>query len=683
MSFLRQLAVAAALLVPLLVPGAAEAADGPTWGIVGAVAHHSETAVACSTARTCWAVEGDRLISTYDGGADWTDRTADVPAEVADLADVACARRGPCYAAAATRPDGSEVLVLDGSSVSVSALPGSAGSLAAISCPGPQRCVTIDEQSSYTTVDGGASWTTQRFAGFEPGYPSVACSPGTRSCWTGNSQLLHSTDLGATWSPAPSPSFAVDAIDCPDTQTCVFTGVHGDQYQPTAMRTTDDGAHFTLSRLPSRGTWDGLSCGSATSCQTVNLGGQTNNVIVVAQTTDGTTWTAVDHPDVPPAFGDAVFCVSASRCLVLGNGTSLITTDAGATWQIVGLPYGFGDEPPSIKEGIPGNVLTVLDCPSNAQCLAIGTDVFERPRAAVSANGGRTWSEYPFPASAGVITDAQCTSSTNCVAIGGSGGAADSETLQAFRSSDGGRSWQPGTISGPGELGDLDCRGAMFCVAIGGNADKPTHPVVRVTRDGGATWSSAPLPKNSGPLSSVACTADSCALFSVGQFRGSRFISSRAWTSDAQVSVWTARPLPRTPYGKYVADVDCTADACLAVGEHGVSDFHDEDDLVLISCDGGKTWTTHADLLGSVAHPTRASCGTADRCALTIRDTEFGQPETFTTTDGGLSWTRDELPSYIPYYQPSDITCTATRCLAPATGRLDDLLVVARRFSST
>ena len=339
----------------------------------------------------------------------------------------------------------------------------------------------------------------------------------------------------------------LDSVSCPSTRDCAAIS-----FGPklAAYFTTDGGSSWSRSQLPASvvGTLVPVSCASTSDC--VVVGGR-NPFGVAAYTTDGgSSWSL---GKLPPGFLvlQSVSCPSTSDCVSggvrtvgkrLANGladnvaASVYTTDGGSSWSLGTLPAGWFD-------------FSSVSCPSTSDCVALGGSGNHKGNAmaaAFSTDGGRTWSESALPAGLSELTvtgadgSVACPSTRDCIAVVNQygSGAAYNDVGVAF-TTDGGSSWSEGTLPlGVVELDGVSCLSSTDCVAVGAAGAATTQVAAALfTTDGGSSWSAGTLPAGLDPFASVSCPSTShCA--AVG-FRGSGSMGiTAAFTTDGGTS-WT------------------------------------------------------------------------------------------------------------------------------------------------
>jgi photosystem II stability/assembly factor-like uncharacterized protein len=316
-------------------------------------------------------------------------------------------------------------------------------------------------------------------------------------------------------------------LDCPTTSICYMSpnGSVPVNQQGRLEKSTDGGATWQpTAQLPGDSEGPMLtdsSCSSAEVCAVLAEGSATAVTDFAFTTDGGAQWNDVRVP-LPRAMAGAslgaVSCVDASRCMVYvaagssgsnapSFGTFLSTTDGGASWSTAS----------SVPSTASGSIWE-LRCATDGSCLAItvpgsaaapGDDDLSL-EVLRSTDFGATWTVTPAPASIrpgpGVLL-VSCGDTLHCLAAYPSAtpGAA---AIELASTSDGGATWN--IAPAPASWGTIavavscdasdDCwvssssygvnKSGGTAVAQAGYSD----PVVEVSHDGGATWSSIGVP---------------------------------------------------------------------------------------------------------------------------------------------------------------------------------------------
>ena len=226
----------------------------------------------------------------------------------------------------------------------------------------------------------------QNLSGPPPG--SLDC-PAVRDCYvlsghypnaSANASLSDSfyasNDVGASWSVFPMPGgfLATSALSCGAATTCAVAGT--DHGQPVLVTTNDGGHRFTIDPLPGGvGTASALSCPTAEVCNAlVSTGVDANNAPLDATflTTSNGGSTFSDHRIATGESMTMLSCASTETCTAAGTsdaegvndwtaGVAAVTKDGGQTWSVTPLPAGFG-----------ASYLSQLSCADANHCALTG-----------------------------------------------------------------------------------------------------------------------------------------------------------------------------------------------------------------------------------------------------------------------------------------------------------------------
>lgn len=304
--------------------------------------------------------------------------------------------------------------------------------------------------------------------------------------------MLSTSDGGTTWSDltAPPGLSLADSLACISSVRCLVTG-----YVTTGglgiYLTTDGGQSWIqASGVASSDSTniEGITCPSTSQCWAVGYDTTSGQTLILQSSDAGATWeisTSVSLLSLQPfIFGGGISCVSASECTVVGVGTvgnnqsnavSMTTKDGGAIWTSA-----------TMSAGVSGQVLspTSIQCTSTTNCTAVGFSVnanFQSfaPLAWYSTDAGATWSEvYPPGATAAfsVLTSVSCPTASSCFAVGfnitdssNNSGVPVGATVVA--TTDGGATWSKQAIASPQDqllaLVGVSCVSVTSCEAGG------------------------------------------------------------------------------------------------------------------------------------------------------------------------------------------------------------------------
>jgi len=318
----------------------------------------------------------------------------------------------------------------------------------------------------------------------------------------------------------------------------------------------------------------------------------------------GSPWSGSLVPLAPPTPVNslvAVTCVTASKCWAVGstvgsggapNGAALIaTTNGGASWT---------------NQPIPATAayLSAVACSTPLQCVAVGEGQGNQGVAIATNNGGTTWTQASVPAGIGDVTTVTCRSDRRCMAIGSL-----STGDAGLASTSAGVTWsQTGTLSG-GTAGasGVSCVDDQHCWVTGHTVVGAVQVAgaVVATSNGGASWSTLPIPPGSGSLNSVSCV----------QGPADQAGSAPGGTAGGQVTVppapGSAAPTTTSPPAVGLAGVRCVVVGTTANTPNVARIGHG---LVFTTANGGATWASQP-APASVAAFFGVSCIGVDTCA--------------------------------------------------------------------
>lgn len=187
-------------------------------------------------------------------------------------------------------------------------------------------------------------------------------------------------------------------------------------------------------------------------------------------------------------FGIA--CSSPRRCVVVGTGAVLTSTDGGTTWH---------------KHTVPGSKpLDYVSCPGAMDCVAEGNVTSAVPKntaAAIltSSTGGVTWHiRVKKVPSVTALNGVSCSGVSVCISVASAyGHLAKPGTSGRYgvveTTTNGGRSWTQTKFFSVEALFGVSCTaGTNNCIAVG--ETNQSSAVILRTVDDGIAWASEPLP---------------------------------------------------------------------------------------------------------------------------------------------------------------------------------------------
>lgn len=340
-----------------------------------------------------------------------------------------------------------------------------------------------------------------------------------------------------------------------------------------------------------------------------------------------------------------------------------VSTDDGTTWSSLPAPNGL----------LP---TTPLEC-SGAQWCAAGGTYNGQPVLAVTRNGGHSFTVDPLPTGVGTLRSLTCPSTGVCMGLVTTSPATRQPVDATFLvTDDGGTSFDNEPILAGDSMVDLACTSTTDCTAVGTTDASLNDPigvgVSAVTSDQGRTWTPGAFPAGFGIreiTTSLAC-ADARHCFVTGSIP----IPNQNLPQCAS-GPQTLPPPPPSTHGlpamspqvasisKAEAKLAAAAAAQEYVTTHVVSCTNSRVTQVgdvASSSDGGLTWTPEV-LPSDVPSPNLdgLTCPTATECWASGseevpekigKSTGGGSPVLLGTTDGGSSWSKVmfSVPSTAP-----------------------------------
>jgi photosystem II stability/assembly factor-like uncharacterized protein len=242
---------------------------------------------------------------------------------------------------------------------------GAVPGVSAMACPSASTCLAIANgfgpAAAYVTTDGGQTWATEQLpAGFVP--RNLQCSSPTNCVVTGLTQspggvqntpegtVLHTTDGGGTWTTASLPSGLglPSTVSCPTSTDCLATFLVAGGQTSEVLASTDSGA--TWASVPTSGLPGGvalsIACSTATQCWAagvtdaeVSAEGMTIEAgatpWLASTSNEGKTWQSLAAPDGVSLVA-SLSCPSVAKCYAL----ALAKPTGAAFASVVLLSYG-------------------------------------------------------------------------------------------------------------------------------------------------------------------------------------------------------------------------------------------------------------------------------------------------------------------------------------------------------
>ena len=325
-----------------------------------------------------------------------------------------------------------------------------------------------------------------------------------------------------------------------------------------------------------------------------------------------------------------------------------------------------------------------LTCPTTSVCYVMSGH-YKTPYAGApllgvslyaSSDGGQIWTPHPMPDGFTPTSQIACGSASNCAA----GGTHSGQPVLAA-TNDGGETWGLAPLPrGVGHLDTLSCPSTNFCAGLVANSkvlSKATDATFLFTTDGGKTFTDEPLVSGDS-MQSLSCSSDqNCTAIGwrddiggPGNFAAG--VSAR--TTDGGAN-WSPGTIPDGLGVDGISTLSCAdAQHCWMTGLIALPSQNPP------QCAGksfpvppGTTTPTT-----SVQSPAVAAVAQAESAATAKEfQEEAGSPQfgcsfpgwpliigaLASTSDGGLSWTPDSMPSDVPQPLFEDLSCpTDSQC---------------------
>jgi hypothetical protein len=611
---------------------------------------------------------GDALLTTTDAGAHWS--LAQPPADIGAFVRISCfgddclATSGP-HVFGATQPSGAASSTDGGRrwTVDTSIRGSGQGFWSTVDCPTASTCYLLDEGlGSYTaggiekTTDLGTSFSTEHIAGAGAGnvrdLVEMACASAT-SCAglavssSGASEEVWTANGGADWAVAGLPggsNASLESITCVAATTdCMAVGSDGSA--AVGFTSANGGRTWRAAgSLGFSGDASGVDCSGSSSCVAVGYEGDgTSDDGVVASTADfGKKWEASARGEDSGTLFD-VACPSARLCIAdrsprafsppgpAGGTGWLVTRNGGVKWASADVPLGIAE-------------LSDVSCVTSSQCTAVGGTGGPKDEGVIvaTADGGSKWGISDYVPGLQSLTSVSCPSAAVCVAAGtfnwGTG------HLIAY-TKDGGSHWA--TVKPPAGVNTLlavSCPTPAICEALGRTPPSGRSVLLRST-DGGASWVESKAPDGLAYGFDLSCpSAEDCYLV------GDRSKGGAIYATTDGADKWVRLPVPAAD--SVVQSVSCPSlEVCYAASYSDVA----------VTADGGSHWTNEALPPVPSFPPEMISCASTSSCAgVTMGNGPISPGVAFATTTAGKTWYNPALPADVGFLL--GISCVSTEC---------------------
>ena len=339
--------------------------------------------------------------------------------------------------------------------------------------------------------------------------------------------------------------------------------------------------------------------------------------ITVPATVSASNWTIGSTPTVTDGILNGVSCVNATFCVSVGQQgtgpTPLLEEWNGSSWTVMAAPTVSGP-----------SALFAVSCTSTTQCVAVGG---VGDNALAEQWNGSAWKIVSSPPVAGAdsseLAGVSCTSATACVAVGQAffGGGVYAPVAMRWDGTTWSLQTTPALSGSGGFLNAVSCTSATMCMAVG------TLDSASLTEQwNGTAWtvvpSASPAGQSSVYLNGVSCIGPSWCMAAGEGYAGTYQTLTQVWNGTA----WTVVPSPNAgSASNHLSGIDCFSQtSCSAVGNSSPS----SGDLAESLTWNGRAWvvaTTPSQPGASDTDTQSVSCVTNWQCvAVGIASTGTG-----------------------------------------------------------
>lgn len=304
----------------------------------------------------------------------------------------------------------------------------------------------------------------------------------------------------------------------------------------------------------------------------------------------------------------------------------------------------------------PGNAdpaddaLNGVDCLSSTDCVAVGHTGGE---ALAQVWNGSTWTATPGQTVDGNLTtlnSVSCSSSSGCLAVGEIVTGSETELPQVV--SWDGSTWQAAPAPDlTGDLSGISCTIGGGCMVVGSNDD--TSAVSAFWN--GSSWTTLSVPVPAGNQYLVALTGVSCAdatdCTAVGYTEASEHAPYQPFAEQWTGGAWQLRSVPLDDGGYLLSGVSCpSASDCIAVGGPEPVQWN------------GSSWQLMSP--PSPGYLQSISCSSDTSCAAFGRTGEGPPTDTVGAQWNGTAWTSFRMQDGSNHDDPLAVSCvSAANCM--------------------
>lgn len=335
------------------------------------------------------------------------------------------------------------------------------------------------------------------------------------------------------------------AVTCPTRDRCVAVGGGS---QGRVWTSSDGGRRWTIAAVPAGvAQLDDVSCATATTCIAVGPGSRSAPGDILRTLDGGRSWRGVAYG--PRRILLSVACATARDCWSVSGGIE-VSHDAGATWSNQAFAPCFPNSG-TPRTGCFGlSLLTHVLFASPSAGWIVGVDQCggagrtQCPGGVLhTSEGGAHWQFLlPRRTDRGEVMPQgnaiACPTADRCLML-----ASTYSTARVLVTTDGGATWT--TVPLPRELAqgvDIRCIDARSCVVTGWSLGGAPRGAVAVTTTGGRSWKELTVPADIQYVQHGVCSTTSCTFVANTATEG-ELISTRVLGS-APVSTLLGIPTP-------------------------------------------------------------------------------------------------------------------------------------------